>query len=69
MGASGRGARGGKQKGGTVSGEPLSRFKDSKMPVWLECSKQRVGWWNESRGVGRRQILQGHLGNVENFGA
>lgn len=39
------------------------------MPVWLEYSKQRARWWNESRRVGRRQILQGRLGNVESFEA
>lgn len=54
---------------GKVYGETLSRFTDSKMPVWLECSKQGVQWWNESGGVGRRHILQGHLGVVERFGA
>lgn len=54
---------------GKVYGETLSRFTDSKIPVWLECSKQGVRWWNESGGVGRRHILQGRLEDVEHFGA
>lgn len=67
-GGLGMGAGGGREKEGRVYGEPLSKFKDPKMPVWLEYIKQWVGWWNEAGGAGRSQSLQGGLGNMEDFG-